>query len=456
MLFERIESEGLAHYSYVVGDGDEACVIDPRRDCGVYQEMAVRQGHRITSILETHRNEDYVVGSRELAARTGARIWHADGHLAYQYGDAVRDGQEWMVGQLSLMAIHSPGHTLGSMSYLLRDPQGFPWVIFTGDSLFAGAVGRVDFVGEDRLEEMAGHLYDTIFTRLLPLGDGIIVCPAHGAGSVCGSSIASRVWTTVGLERRLNPKLQAPNRAGFVADVAVPLARAPYFRRMELVNLGGSAPMEELPVPEPISADAFAERLDGAIVLDTRCPACFAAAHIPGAYAIPQDEIPSFAGWFLPYDRPILLVADASGTEKVVRYLVRLGYDRVGGVLRGCMKAWHSAGRRGAHAGIVNPAEFASLLDAREQMFVLDVRSERELERVPAVKGAHHIHIIEIPERIDDVPQDRRIYVMCATGTRACIVTSLLLRAGHKDVAVVLGGMAGLERASRRHAPIAE
>ena len=181
MLFERIESEGLAHYSYLVGDQREAVVFDPRRDCEVYVERAYEQGLAIKHVLETHRNEDYLIGSVELAERTDAEIWHADSQLQYRYGRPAEDGQTWKVGRLEVRAIHSPGHTPGSMSYLLHDPEGEPWVVFTGDALFAGDVGRVDLLGMDRAEELAAQLYDTIFGKLLPLGDGVIVCPAHGA-----------------------------------------------------------------------------------------------------------------------------------------------------------------------------------------------------------------------------------------------------------------------------------
>lgn len=452
MLFERIESQGLAHYSYIVGDGGEACVVDPRRDCSVYVEMAADEGMRITAILETHRNEDYVVGSRGLSSRTGAQIWHADGDLDYAYGRAALDGQEWTVGRLRLRAIHSPGHTRGSMSYLLHDADGAPWVVFTGDALFAGDVGRVDFFGEERLEEMAGLLYETLFDKLIPLGDGLIVCPAHGSGSVCGSSIASRLWTTIGLERALNPRLRHPDRASFVADVGVTLARAPYFRQMERLNLGGASVVIDLPRPELLSAEAFAERSVDAVVVDIRCPGCFAAAHVPGAFCIPEDEIPSYAGWFLPYDRPILLIAGHEGPEKAVQYLFRLGYDRLDGVLKGCVKAWHAAGFRSGHAGIVDPVEFTRLHEAGAPMWVLDVRGAGELASVPAVPGAHHIHINQIVDRLAEVPRDQPVHVMCATGTRAAIVSSLLLRDGFEDVTIVMGGMTGVGRAVARRA----
>ncbi|MDD3926596.1 MAG: MBL fold metallo-hydrolase, partial [bacterium] len=178
MLFERIESKGLAHYSYIVGDNNEAVVIDPRRDCDIYLETAVRAGYRIKYVLETHRHEDYVTGSLELAVRTGAELWHADAQWDYRFGEAVRDGQTWEAGRLKLRALHAPGHTPGLMCYLLNDPEGISWILFSGDALFAGDVGRMDLMGEERVPEMAGLMYDTLYNRILQLDDGIIVCPA--------------------------------------------------------------------------------------------------------------------------------------------------------------------------------------------------------------------------------------------------------------------------------------
>ena len=165
MFFERVESQGLAHYSYLVGDQHEAVVIDPRRDCEAYLDLAASAGYRIKAILETHRNEDYAVGSQELLARLtkttgeGVEIWHADGELGYEYGSPVMDGQIWKVGRLEVQALHTPGHTPGHMSYLLRDPDGNRWIVFTGDALFAGDVGRVDLLGEETMPEMAASLH---------------------------------------------------------------------------------------------------------------------------------------------------------------------------------------------------------------------------------------------------------------------------------------------------------
>ncbi len=443
MLFQRIESEGIAQYSYLIGDSHEAVVIDPRRDVDVYLQAATCQGYRIVAALETHRHEDFVLGSVELAARTGAEIWHADSQWAYGYGEAVGDGQTWKIGRLKLEAIHSPGHTPGSMSYLLYDSGGHPWMVFTGDALFAGDVGRVDFLGEDRMKKMAWLLYDTLYRRLLPLGDEVLVCPGHGAGSVCAADIADRSWTTIGLERRHNPKLQFPDRDAFIQGVARMLEYAPYFREMERLNLEGPPLLGELHVPTPLTASDFSSRLESSLVVDTRMELGFGAAHVPGALSIWLGGLPGFAGWFLPYDKPLLLVQDGDASCPTIRYLVRMGYEVPTGYLAGGMVAWHTAGCESRTVRMVTVSSLCRLLDAGEKAWILDVRSDDELSEHGTISGAHHIHLTQLPERLDEVPQDGEVYIFCASDLRSMIAASLLERAGWRNMAVVLGGLVG-------------
>lgn len=442
MLIERVESAGLAHFSYLVGDGTDAVVIDPRRDCDVYVRMASEAGMRITNILETHRNEDYVIGSVELAARTGARIWHAEPDLAYGYGEIAGDGQTWKAGALNIQAIYTPGHTPGSVSYLLKTSRGDPWMLFSGDTLFAGDVGRVDLPGLDRMEEMAGLLYESIFRKILSLGDEVILCPAHGAGSVCGSSIAERAWTTLGLERRLNPKLQLTGRDEFVSEVAGELERPPYFRMMEKLNLEGAPILGNLPDPAPLHPDDFADRSEGGTVLDTRSEVGFGAAHVPGSLFIWQQGVPSYAGWFLSYEKPVFIVSQGRPVD-VVAYLVRLGFDRLEGYLAGGMLAWHMAGRESRAIKMLTVQELCRQLDKQVDRWILDVRSEEELESEGRIPNAHHIHITLLPEHLEEIPKDCAIHIFCGSGLRSMTAASILVRAGWKDVAVVLGGLAG-------------
>jgi hydroxyacylglutathione hydrolase len=443
MFFERIESRGLAHYSYMIGNMNSAVVIDPRRDCDVYMEMARIEGLRITNILETHRNEDYMTGAVELSARSGAAVWHAEAQLDYRYGKAVLDGQTWKVGGLTLKAIHSPGHTPGSMSYLLSDQDGVAWILFSGDALFAGDVGRVDLLGIEKTEEMAEQLYSTIFEKFLPLGDQVIVCPAHGAGSVCGSGISERIWTTIGIERLHNPKLRCKNKQDFVSAVARVLERPPYFMQAEKWNLEGPPVLDVLPSPPPLAAASFEKKMaEGMILLDTRPELGFAGAHIPGALSIWLAGLPAFGGWFLPYDRPILLVNEGDDPLESVRYLVRLGYDYIAGYLAGGMHGWHMSGKPSTSIMTVTVQSLCGLLDQQESAWILDVRSEKEVEE-RTIPGAHHIHITQLPERIHEVPLDRPVYIFCGSGLRSMTAASLLKRAGLQNTIVVLGGISG-------------
>ena len=443
MLFERIESEGLAHYSYLIGDGNQAAVIDPRRDARVYVEKAVRAGMRIAFVLETHRNEDYVIGSRELEDLTGATVLHSgEGDLEYGYGESIRDGDTVTVGRLKLKALHTPGHTLGHMSYLLHDPDGEPWIVFSGDALFAGDVGRSDFYGEERLEEITGLLYDTIFNKLLPLGDEVIVCPAHGAGSVCGTAIAERVWTTIGLERKRNPKLQYMDRDAFVENVGRKLEYPPYFKMMETLNLEGPPVMGSLPAVPALRAYEFAAKANDAQVVDTRSGVSYGAAHVPGALSIWEGGLSSFAGWFVMHSSPVLLVGETNDVTQAVGHLVRMGYDNIGGLLAGGMQAWHEAGLASERVQMVTVQDLCDRLDEGEEPWILDVRSDEEVEQ-QEIPTAHHVHLTQLPEHLDEVSKGQQVYVFCGSGRRSMTAASLLKRAGYDDVTVVLGGLAG-------------
>ena len=453
MLFERIESEGLAHYSYLLGSGNEAVVIDPRRDCQVYVDRAAQEGMRITHILETHRNEDYVIGSTELAARTGAEIWHADSQLDYAYGNPVADGQRWRIGEVEVRALASPGHTPGMMNYLLHDAGGRLWGVCTGDTLFAGSVGRVDLAGPERTEEMAGLLYDSIFERLLPLGDGVLVLPAHGPGSVCGgSSIADRPWTTLGIERRHNPRLQVASRQEFVEQTALTQPFPPYFAMMERLNLEGPPSLPRLPTPPPLAPEAFQTAAGDGTIVDLRDSLGFQAANIAGAVSIWTPRLARYGGWFLPYDRDLYLVAGDGSVTPAVRTLVRLGYDRIGGALAGGMEAWQSDGLPSGSLMNITVPQLRTLFDKGGEPWILDLRTADELENEGRIQGAYHLPLTDLLARMDEVPREENIFVFCGSGVRSTIGASLLARQGWRRLTVVMGGMEGWQAlsASRR------
>jgi hydroxyacylglutathione hydrolase len=292
------------------------------------------------------------------------------------------------------------------------------------------------------MEEMASLLYGSLFDKLMKLDDGVIIYPGHGPGSVCGTAIAGRMWTTIGIERAHNPRLQYTDRAEFIANATRELERPPYFRQVEKLNVEGAPILGSMPVPKPMSPNEFVERARDAIVVDTRMEMGFGASHVPGAISIWLGGIPSFAGWFLPYDRPILLVNDTDNPEQAARSLIRMGYDGIDGYLSGEMHAWHTAGLESESTKTVTVHELCHLLDGRKGIWILDVRSEEEVAKTQ-IPGAHNIHITQLPDRMDEVPRDRSVYVFCGSGLRSMIGASLLQRQGWHDLTVVLGGLAG-------------
>ena len=444
MIFERVRSEGLAHLSYFIGSENDAAVIDPRRDCQIYLDLARREEMTIRHIFETHRNEDYVIGSLELANLTGAEIHHGP-VLDFKYGESLKDGQEFHFGALKLTAIHTPGHTDESMSYILTDLAAGeePVMVFTGDTLFVGDVGRTDLYGPDEAPRLAENLYDSIFLKLLPLGDHVIICPAHGAGSVCGGAIGEREESTLGLERVQNPALQKTRKEDFIQfKLAEHHERPPYFRMMERYNLEGPSLLGGLPNPSPLSPREFQRQMElGAVVVDTRMPSAFGGAHIKGSYSIWLSGLPSFAGWVLPYDKPILLVLeDRADLEDAVRYLVRLGYDRIAGYLRGGVETWYIEALPVEHLGLLTVDELKKRLDRGDDLLTLDVRGEGEWDD-GHIEGALHIYVGHLQERLKEVARGRPIATICSVGNRASLGSSILRREGYREVYNVLGGM---------------
>ncbi len=445
MLFDKIKADGLAHYSYIIGDGNEALVIDPRRDIDVYLEKAVEKGYSIKTVLETHRNEDYIIGSLELQQKTGAEIWHADDYLDYQYGNPVKEGQTFEIGSLKVEALHTPGHTPGSYSYVLYGYEGEPWMVFSGDALFAGDVGRVDFLGKDKLNETAGQLYDSIYEKILPLGDEVILCPAHGSGSVCASGIAERDWTTIGLEKKLNPRLQYNSKEEFIDNVGEMLEYPPYFEKMEEFNMKGPGLLADNQKPAPLSVSEFKNHLqnEDTVVLDTRMEVSYASAHIPDSISIWQEGVPSFAGWFIPEDKQILIVNEGDFPETVINYLYRIGFDNIIGYLEGGMISWHITGNKSKSIKTVTVDKLCNKIDNSSDYFILDVRPEEELEEEGEIQDAVNIHLTQLPKKLSKLPDDRDIYIFCGSGLRSMTAASLLKRKGCENIKVVLGGLAG-------------
>ena len=444
MIFERIKSEGIAHNSYLIGSGSDAAIIDPRRDCQIYLHLAQQKGLKIKYIFETHRNEDYVIGSVELNNLTKAEIYHGPG-LDWKYGNTLRDGQEFQIGNLRLIAFHTPGHTDESMSYAVADLSSgeATVIVFTGDALFVDSVGRIDLYGPKEVPRLASNLYDSIFHKLLTLGDGVILCPAHGAGSACGLNIGDRDESTLGIERAQNPVLQIKNKDDFIKHkVAEQLESPPYFRQMEKYNLEGPPLLGCLPLPAPLTPTEFRDEMEkGAVVVDTSAPAAFGGAHIKGSYSIWLAGLPVFAGWVLSYDQPILLVLeDQCHLEMAVRYLIRAGYDRIVGYLKDGIEGWYNAGFPVERLPLLSVHDLKAKIDRAEELIVLDVRGQDEWHS-GHIKGALHIYAGHLERRLAEVPKDKPVAVICNVGHRSGLGASILLRTGYQEVYNVLGSM---------------
>lgn len=442
MFIHTIKSEGLSHLSYLVGNAGQAFVVDPRRDCEVYLELATKAGCRITHIFETHRNEDLLSGAPVLAELTGATVFHgpnAAGDVAY--AETVHDGDRFEFGNLHLQVLETPGHTDDSVSFAISDTDfgDDPVGVFTGDTLFIGDVGRADFY-PDRAEEVAGLLYDSL-QKLLALGDQALIYPAHGAGSVCGDNMADREFSSLGYERRFNPMLQIQSRDTFIAKkVAEHHYQPPYFRQMEKLNLHGASAAPRVITPRPLTPKQFRELSSETAIIDARTVSAFLGAHLPGSLAIPAPMIPAFAGWYIEPGRPVVLVASTpEQAHEAAQHLVRIGLDNLTGFLTTDMPEWSAMGLPFQSLPALYVEDIRQRLESPpEQWQLLDVRSKTEYED-EAIDGAIHIYAGELAQQLDELDPNRHYTVMCASGARATIAASVLERAGFRQVDVFLG-----------------
>jgi hydroxyacylglutathione hydrolase len=447
---------GLAIYSYLVGDEKtrECAVIDPSRDVDYFIDLAEREGLHITHILETHVHADFVSGSRELKARLRdtPQIWCSGmGGTDWTppYADhVVANGDTIRMGAIRLEAVHTPGHTPEHVTWALYDETrsaDTPWLIFSGDFVFVGDVGRPDLLGDEARRVLAAQLYRSVFDTLPAFPDFTEILPGHGAGSLCGKAIGSRSTSTLGYERRFNASLQQVPEADWVRTLLDGMPIAPsYFQRMKKVNAQGPPVVGlDLPGRARYRADQVYDRVcDHCLIVDVRSKEAFAASHIPGAINIPLgDVMPTWAGWVLPYDHPTLIVLDdAADMPRVVTHLLRVGFDDIRGYLEDGMERWQTSGFETARLETMSVHTLAEQLKRPDAPFVLDVRTSREFDN-GHIDGALHIHGGLLQDRVDELPTDRPIAVVCGSGYRASIASSFLKRRGFERVINVLGGM---------------
>jgi hydroxyacylglutathione hydrolase len=445
MFFSRIKTPGIAHVAYVIADGGRAAIVDPRRDVDEYLDVLKANDLTLAYVLETHRQEDFELGSAELRRITGAKIVSGD-HPLFAHSDIrLKDGEDLEMAGITFKALHTPGHTPESVSYAvyLQSYPGKAWGVFTGDALFIGDAGRTDLPDPDKTAENASLLFDSIRNKILPLGDQAFLLPAHGAGTVCGGNVANRDHATLGLEKTSNPALMF-DRDDFIRHrLGDRIPRPPYFRLMEEVNLEGGRPLALRPRDVPVlQPDDFKNAAGDGIIIDTRLPEAFAGGHVPGSYSIWLNGLAMFGGWVAGRETRVYLIVDSPGAlEQATLFLARQGIDRVAGTLAGGFEAWRDAGLPVEQSGTITARELA---DGRDAYAVLDVREISEFES-GHIEGAAHVYVGHLEDRLADLPREfgkaSRIAVTCSVGHRASLAVSILKRHGYEDVRNLLGGM---------------
>lgn len=453
MKVEQLYTGCLAEAAYYIESNGEAVIIDPLRDTEPYLERAKADGATIKYVLETHFHADFVSGHLDLAKQTGASIVY--GPTAKPEFDAyvAQDGEVLNVGNVSIVVLHTPGHTMESSTFLLRDENGKDYAIFTGDTLFLGDVGRPDLAVKSDLsrEDLAGYLYDSLRHKIMVLADEVIVYPGHGAGSACGKKMAKETMGSLGDQKKFNYALRPDmGREEFVKEVTTGLVAPPqYFPKNAVMNRKGYDSIEDVRKRglHPLSARAFqaAWESEEALVLDTRLQDKYAQGHIPGSIFIGVDG--TFAPWvgalITDLQQPILLITEPGREQEVVDRLARVGYDNTIGYLEGGYEAWPEAGMDVETTGDMSAEDFLKLFNSGANINLLDVRRSSEYD-AQHIEGAINFPLDFINQRMSEVNRDTRYYLQCASGYRSMIAASILQSRGFGEVINVQGGFKAL------------
>lgn len=447
MIVKRFYDEKLAQASYLVGCAatGEALVVDPNRDVRQYVDAAADEELRITHVTETHIHADFVSGSRELASRTGARLYlSAEGgeEWSYGFGDEsgvvlLRDGDEFEVGRVRLQAVHTPGHTPEHLSFLVTDgaASSEPIAALTGDFLFVGDVGRPDLLERaagvtGTMEEAARALFHSVRRFRTEHPSWLQIWPGHGAGSACGKGIGAIPQSTLGYEERTNWAFRHDDEDAFVAEVLAGQPEPPrYFAEMKRINRDGPRVLGEMGLPVRMADDRLDALLsEGAVIVDARPADAFAAGHVAGTLSIPMTRaFTTWAGWLIPYDTDFYLIGDEAEVTEAVRDLAMIGLDRVSGIFTPDAVA----ARRSSELGRIERIDTERLAQRlrRDEVTVLDIRgaAEREEVRIP---GSVHVPLGYLAERLTEVPSGRPLVVHCESGSRSPIAAAILAAAG--------------------------
>lgn len=454
MKIEQIYTGCLAQGAYYIESEGEAVVIDPLREVQPYLQKAAAGGAKIKYIFETHFHADFVSGHVDLSKQSGAPIVYGPGAAPSFPAHIAKDGEVFSVGTVSFQVLHTPGHTLESVCYLLKDETGKEVALFSGDTLFIGDVGRPDLAQGDSgvsEKELAAMLYHSLRTKVMTLPDDVVVYPAHGAGSACGKNMSKETSDTLGHQKQSNYALRAGmSEAEFVAEVTEGLAQPPaYFPLNVALNKEGYENIADVMErgKQALSPEAFesAANETGALVLDTRAPQTFAQGFIPGSINIGIDG--SFAPWvgaLIPdIKQRILLVTDDGREEEAITRLARVGYDYTIGYLKGGINAWSGAGKELDSIDSVAPNQLSSLLQLNSWP-VIDVRKPGEYSS-EHLEDAINLPLDTINEHLNDLDKNETYFVHCASGYRSSIFISILKARGFQKLIDVRGGFKAIK-----------
>jgi glyoxylase-like metal-dependent hydrolase (beta-lactamase superfamily II)/rhodanese-related sulfurtransferase len=457
MKLEQIYTGCLAQGAYYMESDGEAVVIDPLRETRPYIEKASRDNATIKYVLETHFHADFVSGHIDLAKESGATIVYGPNAKPSFDAHIAADGEVLKVGNISIKVLHTPGHTMESTCYLLHNETGKPVAIFTGDTLFIGDVGRPDLAQKSNLtvEDLAGHLYDSLHNKVMPLADDIIVYPAHGAGSACGKNMSRETVDTLGHQKETNYALKAKTKADFIRQVTEGLMPPPgYFPQNVRMNKEGYDSIHEVldrgtVALSPAAFEAAANET-GALILDTRSAQTFAAGFIPNSVNIGIEG--TFAPWvgaLIPdVKQQILIVADIGREQEIVTRLARVGYDYAIGYLEGGFEAWTKAGKEVDTVRVVDSETLAQELKKNSEASVLDVRKVSEYNS-EHVSGFENVPLDFINENMPSLDKNRTYFVHCAGGYRSMIFISILKARGYDNLVDVKDGYKAIRNSGK-------
>ena len=450
MFVKQLYTGCLSEAAYYIESDGIAAVIDPMRDIEAYTSLARERNSKIKYIFETHFHADFVSGHLDLAAATGATIVYGPATQTNFPVHVAKDGEVFSIGKLSMTVLHTPGHTLESSCYLLKEETGKDYALFTGDTLFVGDVGRPDLAqktNEITTEDLAGMMYESIQTKILPLADEIIVYPAHGAGSSCGKNLGPETFSTIGEQKKSNYALQQQSKEDFIKAVTEGLAAPPqYFPINARTNKEGYNNLEAVLATGMNTLDIPAFKLKmkdpNVIIVDTRKADVFTEGFVPGSIFIGlEGRFAEWAGSLLPFDKEIVLVTETGSEKESIIRLTRVGFEKFGGHLSGGFETWKNNQEQIDMIIDVEADELAMDMPFDDQLVIVDVRKVPEYAD-GHIKEALNIPLDELtdPGSMANLEDNHNIYVHCAGGYRSVIAASLMKRQGIHNLRNVVGG----------------